>query len=130
MRRRGLAPWLKFLLVALILALGSGAGLPGLVRAMAATSNHVCTCTSGGAHSSCPICNPSLHERDPVSAIDGVPCGERPTALGDACEPAIAPVVGSKLSIPVAYLRLERDVLLEPATVFLEPGSPPPRYLS
>jgi hypothetical protein len=136
MPRRSMAahrmqPLLGVLLAALMLTLGSGVGLPGLVRAMTTASSHVCTCASGGTHSSCPVCNASLPNRGSlVLAIEGVPCGERPNALGASCEPALASVARNLLPVPFTYSTAWTDGLPTPDAVFLERATPPPRQPS
>ena len=128
MRGHAFASCLQVLTAALVIALGSGLGLPGLVRAFAPAESHVCTCASGGTHSACPVCNPSSHERRaPRSAIEGLPCGERTSALAVVVEPAITPVAIPAADVPFECARARRDVLPRPHTVFLERATPPPR---
>lgn len=113
----------------LVVALAPGAGLPGLVRALVRAPRHVCTCSTGGTHAACKVCNPSLarQHRSRVPAFEGLPCGDRRVAVAVAVDPALgpAPLLGAappfaRLAAPAA----DRFVLQQP---FLEPATPPPR---
>lgn len=128
MRARSLACWLRVVLAALIIAMGCGAGLPGIARALAAARAHVCTCASGGTHASCPVCNRSLGSgRSRVTEVDGVPCGERPSAIDRACDLAVVREPGDLLVTRFVRLGARRDVLASPHTALSEPPTPPPR---
>ena len=128
MRAHGLATWLRLLVAALVLSLGSGMGLPGLVRTLVPADGHVCTCASGGVHRSCPVCNPSQHERrSPQLSIDGVPCGERTTAVAALGDPAIVQQAFASAAAAFAYKKAFRHVQPRPDSVFLERATPPPR---
>jgi hypothetical protein len=131
MRTRTLALWLRVVLAALIMALGSGAGLPGLVRALASTQSHVCTCASGTSHSACPVCSPSLRDtRSRFPAVDGVPCGERRTANVLGCELGVVPLSSALSVLSFEPANVAREVTLSPDTAFAEPPTPPPRLAS
>jgi hypothetical protein len=83
---------LQSLIAALVAVLAAGSGLGGWVSALSGPPAHVCTCTSGGTHARCPVCNPSLgrQSRSLLPIVDGTPCGERSFALGSGLEPVLA----------------------------------------
>ncbi len=131
MRPQTPAAWLRIVLAALIVSLGGGAGLPGIVRALTPAHAHVCTCASGGTHASCPVCNHSVHDaRSRVVEVNGVPCGDGPTAIAGAHDCAF--VVAQWDRLPIGFVRAcaTRDVAVAPHTPSPEPPTPPPRIAS
>ena len=130
METRQSALWLRIVLVALIAALGSGVGLPGLVTALTQEDNHVCTCASGGGHSSCPVCNPPLggsHGRSRHVEVRGTPCGEKRVAFGGASEPGVLPAACGALVFRFDCAGRMRDGVSRLRTQWVEPPTPPPR---
>ena len=131
MRKRDLAPWVRVAVAAVVISLVGGAGLPGIVSALAPTSTHVCTCASGGNHRACPICNSSLglapSRASKHRAVRGVPCGDPrvaiavPGDLGTLPEPSARLVVGSEPA------NSARDVMRSPDQAPAETATPPPR---
>ena len=117
------------LVAVLAVMLAGGVGLPGLVLALAPASGHVCTCTSGGTHASCPVCNPTLREtrRSTRPVADGAPCGDR--RLGDLGpgEPSTLPAPFVALAAPLHRPPAPSPQALSPDDVHLEPLTPPPR---
>ncbi len=130
MSTRNLAPWLRVVLAALVLALGSGVGLPGIVRAMAPAQQHVCTCANGGNHDSCPVCNGTENVRSRHARVSGVPCGERLITFGGAAEPAVVQAPGCVFAAPFERVDSAHDIMRAPDTVFAKPTTPPPRLAS
>jgi hypothetical protein len=128
MRRRRWPSWLRLVVASLVVALGSGSGLPGLVRALAPPVGHVCTCASGGSHGSCPVCNGShLATPSRLCALRGVPCGEDRLGLGVGCELGVLPGAGEdpRPAFERAGPACQAD--LAPELAFVEPATPPPR---
>ena len=123
------APWIRIVLGALVLTIGFGVGLPGIARALAQTRNHVCTCASGGAHASCPVCNHSLaSRRSGVIEVNGVPCGDRPLGIGDARDLAVVRQPCELLVARFVRASARRDGLISLDWVSAEPPTPPPRF--
>jgi hypothetical protein len=130
METRQSALWLRFVVVALIAALGSGVGLPGWVAALSLEDNHVCTCASGGGHSSCPVCNPPLgegHGRSRYVEVRGTPCGEKRVAFSGASEPGVLPAACGALLFGFDRAGPVRDAISTPRMQWVEPPTPPPR---
>lgn len=125
------AAWLRIVLVALIVALGSGTGLPGIVRALTPAHGHVCTCAAGGAHTSCPVCNHSVRDkRSRVVEVNGVPCGDGSIAIAGVYDCAV--VVAPWDCPPIRFVRAcaTRDGAVAPHSPSPEPPTPPPRIAS
>jgi hypothetical protein len=130
---RAVVSHLKLVVVILVAMLGMGRGLPGIVSALRVAPSHVCTCSTGGDHASCPICNPTFEEHRRSSASSaptatGLPCGNGRLAIVSSGEVGTLPTPVAwaappleRLAAPRARPSLIRDVLLEPAT-------PPPRF--
>src|SRR5260370_13349366 len=93
MRTRAIAAFLCAVLAACVTVLACAGGLAGVARALGAANAHTCSCTSGGTHASCPVCNPRLHERRsaPEPVIDGLRCGDGRHGLGGAIDPGFLP---------------------------------------
>jgi hypothetical protein len=117
------------LVAALVAVLGAGAGLGGFVRAMTGTSEHVCTCATGGTHATCPVCNPQLHDerRSTVPAFDGVPCGDRLGAVQAAVDPGVLPAPWLGPAPAVETCPVADDASAQPDTPTFAPALPPPR---
>ncbi|HZU82809.1 MAG TPA: hypothetical protein VE987_07830 [Polyangiaceae bacterium] len=112
---------------ALVVTLGTGAGLPGVVRALTASSGHVCTCATGGSHAACPVCNPSLSaSRSHELAIDGRPCGGGRLAVGEG-DSGLVPEFGASPRAPFTKATAWRPEARPPTSVPDEPLTPPPR---
>jgi hypothetical protein len=111
------------------LLLAGGNGLPGLVQALASTEAHVCTCSTGGSHASCPVCSHALgaSSRSDRPSFDGVPCGDRRVAAGALGDPALP--AASFVVLPAGELtRLAHaGGTRSPSPRHVEPATPPPR---
>jgi hypothetical protein len=121
------------LVVAILVAmLAAGSGLPGLVRVLSNADAHVCTCASGGAHASCPVCNPSLgeHTRSRGPAVDGVPCGEGRVGVAAPSQPATLPAPLLGTSSPGTLVPAPRAEWIALEEGISEPATPPPRIAS
>jgi hypothetical protein len=109
--------------------LAAGNGLPGLVSALSSSASHVCTCSTGGSHASCPVCNHTLgaSPRSERPSVDGAPCGDRRVAAGALADPVLAApqfVVLAAIEQP----RLARaGAPHAPPPRHVEPATPPPR---
>ncbi len=119
----------RFVIAALVLLLGAGSGLSGLVRALGATSAHVCTCASGGSHASCPVCNQALQapSRSRAPVVDGLPCGDRRIGTVASTDPVTLPTPSVGLSPCVARVDMPHLDDLDPVIRFVDPPTPPPR---
>jgi hypothetical protein len=121
---------LASVIVALVLAAGDG--LPGLVQALASTDVHVCTCSTGGSHASCPVCSHALgasrsEPRSGLDSFDGVPCGDRRVAAGALGDPAL-PAASFVLLPAGEQACLGHAVAMRsPPPRHVEPATPPPR---
>jgi hypothetical protein len=128
MSAQGRSPLLRLALVIIALMLAAGSGLGGLVSAFAPVV-HVCTCSSGGSHSACPVCNPRLstHPRSPEPAVEGRPCGDGRYAVAAVGEPGILPMLRVELVPPFvrAAPPCDEDIRTDERTI--EPSTPPPR---
>jgi len=131
MRRTRAISLVSVIIAVLAMMLGCGNGLPGIVRTLAAGvgADHVCTCASGGSHTSCPVCNPTpRHEgRSGTPVLEGVPCGEGRLAMGAVTDPAVIP--DSRIVKPASLWGVESlpQVSVVPGVEFVEPWTPPPR---
>ena len=133
MRTRARPPLLRVIFAALaatlVAALASGAGLPGLVHALKRAPSHVCTCSKGGTHAACRVCNPSLarQHRSRAPAFEGLPCGDRRVAVAAAVDPGLAPAPLLGPAPPFARLAAPAAERFVPEQPYLEPATPPPR---
>jgi len=109
--------------------LGAGNGLPGIVRALSGAGEHVCTCSSGGSHASCPVCSHALQapSRSRLPAVDGVPCGDRGVAFGPMGEVATIPSALVDLVPAVNVIAAASIAPVAPPDRNVEPVTPPPR---
>lgn len=132
---RALALRLQLVVAILVAMLAAGSGLPGLVQAFSGAREHVCTCASGGDHTSCPVCNPQLAEAKPETkagatamAARGAPCGDPRLAVAPGGEVSTLPAALALPSLPFA-MRLDVPGAQSPAVPerALEPATPPPR---
>ena len=114
MHTRKPAFWLYLTLAALMMALGTGAGLPGWVGALAPEAGHVCTSARGGSHSSCPLCNARLERTH-----------KRPRRI--ASDLGVVPSPLAAFPARFEWPRAPRDVALVPDIASIEPPTPPPR---
>jgi hypothetical protein len=130
MDTRKRAFWIRLVLAALITAMGSGVGLPGWVAALA-RADHVCTCASGGGHSSCPVCNPAfgaLRARSRHTEVRRTPCGEDDrVAFGGAGEFGVLPGPSGTLVARFERVGAGRNGVAWPEMAWVEPPTPPPR---
>jgi hypothetical protein len=114
--------------VVVALMLAGGNGLPGLVRVLSQSNAHVCTCSTGGSHASCPVCNHALRtSRSPIPAFSGVPCGDRQIAAGAVGDPALPGLSFALLVGPAPALTVPAEVPASPPHRDVEPATPPPR---
>jgi hypothetical protein len=115
--------------VVVALMLGGGSGLPGVVWALSGAGAHVCTCSSGGSHASCPVCSHALqapsHSHAP--SVDGMPCGDRRLAAGPMGEPAMLPPSLVELVPVVDRVAPVPATGVDPPFCPREPATPPPR---
>jgi hypothetical protein len=122
------AALVPLLVAVLAMMLGCGNGLPGIVRTVVGTE-HVCTCASGGSHSSCPVCNPSLHEaRSRTPTLEGVPCGEGRFAVGAGPDVAVIPATCAVSVALVSGTYPFPGSSGTPPDQFVQPSTPPPRF--
>lgn len=126
--RQALAP-LRLVVAMLIVMLAAGRGLPVLAQMLSGSSSHVCTCASGGSHSACPVCNPSLIEprqaRAPV--VHSAPCGEHRSGIEGAGQPSTLPPALVSVGPAVARLPAFRAGAGVVQDAVFEPATPPPR---
>jgi hypothetical protein len=120
---------LQFVIAALVAVLAAGSGLGGWVSALSGPPAHVCTCTTGGSHARCPVCNPSLgrHSRSLLPFVDGTPCGERSFALGAGLEPALASPPRVETAPPPSELASWPSTSWAYEDISCRPPIPPPR---
>jgi hypothetical protein len=115
--------------VVVAMMLGGGNGLPGLVWALSSADAHVCTCSSGGSHASCPVCNHALQapSRSHRPSVDGLPCGDRRVAAAPVGQLATLPP--ALLELPSVDGRVAAAIAAPaaPADRHCEPVTPPPR---
>jgi hypothetical protein len=126
---RALSAHSQLLITALILMLAAGNGLSGIVRVLAATDGHVCTCASGGSHASCPVCSHALGtpSRSRLPIVDGRPCGDRHPGTMAACAPVTLPAPSITMAPRIARLNMPAIEQVDGPDRSLEPATPPPR---
>jgi len=127
---RLLVSHLQLLVAILVTMLAFGNGLPGIVHALGDAATHVCTCSNGGDHASCRVCNPKLteHRSSSEPAVEGTPCGERRLASAPGCDVSVLPTPVAEVANSVVRVDAPqtRRLILEQA--LLEPATPPPRH--